>query len=407
MSDRYILLLGTCDTKLEELLFIQDLIAGNGVQVKLIDVGQTPVEHQEVAFTHSHFSPPDHSALDRPDFIREMIPSVSAFVRKLYESKQISGVICIGRSSETSMGTSVMRNSLPIGFPKLAVSTVASGEVSNFVGETDITMMYSVVDTAVQNSILNSILENAAGMIAGAAKAYENRTQREPSSTREPRKKTVAITMLDNTTPAMDAAREVFEAHGLEVFVFHATGRGGRTMETLITEHRIDGVLDLTTSELADELLGATMGAGPDRLTAAATLNIPQVVSLGALDMVKFGPRPTLPATFGARNIYAHNPDITLVRTSVDECRILGTRIAEKLLRTAKPESIQVFFPLGGLSMLGAEGGPYNDKAADQALFDAIRDGLNGSGIRIIEDSRAINDGGFSVSMAEALINLL
>ena len=407
MSKPFVLLLGTCDTKFDELSFTRNQIAAHGVEIKLMDVGRRPVEHPNIAFSHSDFRVSDCSSLNRNQVIKKIAEAATVFVLRLHESSRIYGSICIGGSGGTSLGASIMRGALPVGFPKLIVSTVASGEVSNFVGETDITMMYSVVDIAGQNSILNPILENAAGMIAGAAKAYTARCERDTKGLQRSRKKVVAITMFGVTTPAVDAAREVLVATGFEVFVFHATGHGGRAMENLIRQHRIDGVLDLTTTELADELVGGVMSAGPDRLTAAVSLDIPQVVSLGALDIVNFGPRSTLPSTFEARNVYEHNPDVTLVRTSAEECRILGEQIASKLRQANRSERICVFLPLGGLSMIGVEGGPYCDRAADTVLFNAIRNGLDDSAVRVVEDSRAINDNRFSVAMAEELMRLI
>lgn len=414
-SKPFVLLLGTCDTKLSELLYVRYHVLQHGVGVKLMDVRRNPVLHQYIDYTHaqvlSHLSVQrDTDSMERGQVIKTMTSAASSLVTELHSRKMITAAICIGGSGGTSLGASVMRFALPIGFPKLIVSTVASGNVSNFVGETEITMMYSVVDVAGQNSILNPILENAAGMIAGAAKAFHDRSEKEKNDkvADEKRKKSVAITMFGVTTPAVEAARAQLESNGYEVFVFHATGVGGRAMEKLISQHRIDGVLDLTTSELADELVGGIMKGGPDRLTAAARAGIPQVVSLGGLDIVNFGPRASVPAQFKARLLYEHNPDTTLVRTSVDECRTLGKQIAEKLrTHVEKPDMARVFIPLGGISMLSTKGGPYYDKAADKALFDAVIQGLAGSGIAVVEDRRAINDDGFSTDMAKVLTQFI
>ena len=409
-----VLLIGTCDTKLAELLYVRSHVLQNSIDVKLVDVGCQPIAHKDIDYTHSEVLSrlpvqPEMDSMERGQIIETMISAASGLVHELYSQHATAGALCIGGSGGTSLGASVMRSALPFGFPKLIVSTVASGNVSNFVGETDITMMHSVVDIAGQNSILNPILENAAGMISGAAKAYVDRLGREKENTPKSnkRKKSVAITMFGVTTPAADRAREHLESNGYEVFVFHATGIGGRAMEKLISEHRIDGVLDLTTTELADELVGGIMKGGPDRLTTAARMGIPQVVSLGALDIVNFGPRETLPAQFANRLIHVHNPDITLVRTSEDECRILGQQIANKLRAHIKPNLTQVFVPLGGISMLSVKGGPYYDETADKALFDAIIDGLDGSNISVMQDRRAINDDGFSMEMAKTLMRFM
>ena len=409
-----VLLLGTCDTKLSELLYLRSCVLKQNVDVSLIDVGRKPVSDPNI--THSHadvlsYLPykPEIDAMERGQIVETMISAASALVAELLSHQAIDGIISIGGSGGTSLGASVMRSALPIGFPKLIVSTVASGNVNNFVGETDLTMMHSVVDIAGQNSILNPILENAAGMIAGAAKVYRER-QRVAGGNESAikKKKSVAITMFGVTTPAADAAREHLERAGHEVFVFHATGVGGRAMEKLVSQHRIDGVLDLTTTELADELVGGIMSAGPDRLTAAARTGVPQVISLGALDMVNFGPRASVPHQFNERLLHVHNPDITIMRTTVDECRKLGKQIAEKLkLHVEKPNMVQVFIPRGGMSILSASGGPFHDDDADNALFEAIIQGLGDSQISVVEDPRAINDKGYSVKMAKSLMELM
>ena len=414
-SQLFVLLLGTCDTKLSELLYVRSHVLRLGVGVKLMDVGRGPISHRYIDYTHAHVlshlsTQPKLDSMERSQVIETMILAASSMVAELHSRGTITGVICIGGSGGTSLGASVMRSALPVGFPKLIVSTIASGNVGNFVGETDITMMHSVVDIAGQNSILNPILENAAGMIAGGAKAYHDRLRREEKQNvnGEKRNRTVAVTMFGVTTPAVDAAREHLEQNGYEVFVFHATGVGGRAMEKLISQHRIDGVLDLTTTELADELVGGIMKGGSDRLTAAARAEVPQVVSLGGLDIVNFGPRASVPAHFTKRLLHEHNPDITLMRTSIDECKALGGQIAEKLrTHVRNPKMARVFIPLGGTSMISTKGGPYYDEVADQALFDAVIEGLGSSMIAVVKDGRAINDDGFSIDMAKALMELM
>ena len=411
----FVLLLGTCDTKLSQLVYVRSCVLQHGIGVKLMDVGRAPISHQDIDYTQAQVlsrlsEQPQLDSMDRRQVIETMISAASSLVTELYSCRTIAGAICIGGSGGTSLGASVMRSVLPIGFPKLLVSTVASGNVRNFVGETDITMMHSVVDVAGENSVLNPILENAAGMIAGAAKAYQNRLgeDKKRNGSDEKRKKSVAITMFGVTTPAVDAARAHLERNGYEVFVFHATGVGGRAMETLISQHRIDGVLDLTTTELADELVGGIMNAGPNRLTAAARTGVPQVVSLGGLDMVNFGPRDSVPVQFARRLLYQHNPDITLMRTSVSECHSLGKQIAEKLkAHIQKPDMARVFIPLGGISMLSTKEGPYYDEAADKALFDAVIQGLTDSDIAVVKYRRAINDDGFSTDMAKTLMHFM
>ena len=414
MSEVTVLLVGTCDTKLSELLHVRSHVLKHGVAVKFMDVGRHPVTHELIDYTQevlfrNKATPPDLGNMPRGEMIRTISAAASTLVEKLYNSSQIFGAICLGGSGGTSIGASIMRSALPVLFPKMLVSTVASGNVSSFVGETDITMMNSVVDIAGQNSILNPILENAAGMIAGGAKAYYERAQQTESAvSSEGRRKRIGVTMFGVTTPAVDIARAELEKYGYEVLVFHATGNGGRPMENLITQKQIDGVLDLTTTELADDLVGGIMSAGPNRLTAASKAGIPQLVSLGALDIVNFGPRSSVPAKFETRNLYEHNPDITLMRTSPGECKILGEQIAERLKSFAKrKELVRLIIPTGGISMIAKVGGPYHDGTADSTLFMALRKDLEGTGIDIMEDERDINDSGLALKMAKVLIELM
>lgn len=411
-----VVILGTCDTKLSELLYLRTHVIAHGANARLTDVGRHPVAHEDIddstVTVLSHLDQPiDLTRMDRGEVNKMMASAASRLVADLHSQEIIDGVICIGGSGGTSLGASVMRSALPIGLPKLIVSTVASGSVNSFVGETDITMMPSVVDIAGQNSILNPILENAAGMIVGAANAYSERVQKEKSeashSSRREKKKRVAITMFGVTTPAVDAARKELEENDYEVFVFHATGVGGRAMEKQIAQGRVDGVLDLTTSELTDELVGGIMAGGPDRLSAASKMGIPQFVSLGGLEIMNFGRRASVPDNFKDRLLYEHNPDITLVRTTVQESQALGRQIAEKLKRHAvAPDMVRVYIPAGGISMISTKGGPYHDQAADQALFEAVEEGLKDSGIGVVRDERDINDSGLAKDMARALMTL-
>lgn len=415
MSVPVVLVLGTCDTKLSELVYVRDHIAQHGADVKLMDVGRDPVFHLYIDYPQSIVlstlaNKPELGELERSEVIKVMCTAASKLASDLYSQGVIHGAICIGGSGGTSLGASVMRTAFPIGFPKIIVSTVASGNVGNFVGETDITMMPSIVDIAGQNSILNPILENAAVMIVGAARAYHERTQqgRLESTGTDRKRRRIAVTMFGVTTRAADSARVELERQNCEVFVFHATGVGGRAMEKLIASGRVDGVLDLTTTEMADELVGGIMKGGPDRLTAASKMGIPQIVSMGALDMVNFGPRSSVPAKFNDRVLYEHNPDITLMRTSVSECCTLGEQVAEKLRTHAiKPDMVKVFIPAGGVSEISRNGGRFCDEAADKALFEAVKEGLADSGIAVVEDMRDINDNGFAMDMARSLMELL
>jgi uncharacterized protein (UPF0261 family) len=272
---------------------------------------------------------------------------------------------------------------------------MAAGDVSSYIGTTDVTMMYSVVDVAGINRISARVLGNAADAIAGMARGFATRAARDDS------RPLVAMTMLGVTTPAGDAARQRLTAFGYEVLVFHATGAGGRSMEALAGSFA--GVLDLTLIELANDLVGGVGTAGPDRLTAAGLLGIPQVVSLGALDMVKFG--PTVPARFHDRHIHVHNPSVTVIRTTEAECAELGRMVAAKLRAAHGPTAMRI--PLRGLSTLGAPGGPYHDPAADIALFSALRDALAGSAVEIHEVDTHLNDPAFGHAAADHLHRLI
>jgi uncharacterized protein (UPF0261 family) len=325
-------------------------------------------------------------------------------VKKLYEEREIHAIVSAGGSGGTSLAAEVMRNALPIGFPKLIVSTVASGDTGPIVEETDITLMNSVVDVAGLNQILRRVLSNAGHAIAGMAHAYASNT--DGSKIQKSTKKRVGITMFGVTTPAVDSIRRYLESnYDIEAYVFHATGHGGKAMERLVREEGLDAVLDLTTTEICDFHTGGIMSAGPHRLEAAAESGIPNIISLGATDMTNFGPRDSVPERYKDRKLYEHNPVVTLMRTSKEEARQVGEYIVEKLTKHAKdPNTIQVWLPLGGVSMIAVPDGPFADGEADAVLFQTVRNGLMGSGIEVVEDKRAINDENFARDIAKALI---
>jgi uncharacterized protein (UPF0261 family) len=284
---------------------------------------------------------------------------------------------------------------LPVGVPKLIVSTLASGDTRPYVGATDVSMTYSVVDISGLNRISERILANAAGAIAGMAKVRVEETAGRPL---------IGATMFGVTTPSVTHARERLEELGYEVLVFHATGTGGQSMEALARGGFLAGVLDITTTELADDLVGGVLSAGPDRLEAAGEFGLPQVVSLGALDMVNFGPRETLPPQFEGRNIHVHNPTVTLMRTTPEECAELGRRIARKLSAATGPTAL--FVPLRGVSMIATEGGPFHDDTADEALFGALRKGL-ADNVELHEVDADVNDPAFAEAMANRLHDMV
>jgi uncharacterized protein (UPF0261 family) len=399
-------LLGTCDTKLDELLFLRDVIRKAKVEVMLIDVGRFSTKHESITVRQADLlrrygNGRDVAKQERGDVVKIMADCATKAVKSLHNENLIQGIIAAGGSGGTSIAAAVMRDSLPVGFPKLIVSTIASGDTGPIVGETDITLMYSVVDVAGLNEVLRGVLSNAGRSIAGMALGFAPRSrQAEPSV-----KKRVGVTMFGVTTPAVDEIRRYLESkYDIETFVFHATGHGGKAMERLIREGRIDAVLDLTTTEICDHLTGGVMSAGPNRLEAAAAAGIPNIISVGATDMTNFGPKNTVPERYRDRKLYEHNPAVTLMRTSKKEASEVGDFIVSKLKSHAKdPDAIQLWLPKGGISMIAIPEGPFADKEADAILFQVIKDGLADSRIEVIEDDRAINDAGFARDIAEAL----
>ncbi|KUI69536.1 hypothetical protein VM1G_05618 [Cytospora mali] len=414
MPTAAVLLLGTCDTKLQELLFLKDQVRRQGsIKAILLDVGRDKVDHEGIDISQGQLvtdygDGKTTADLPRAEVIKFMAKCASCAVKQLFEKAEIHGIINAGGSGGTSLAAEVMRNVLPIGFPKMIVSTVASGDTGPIVGETDITMVYSVVDVAGLNQVLRDILNNAGAAIGAAALAYASRVGKSDEGSTQPKKR-VGITMFGVTTPGVDAIRYHLESkYDFEIFVFHATGHGGKAMEKLVRQGMLDAVLDLTTSEICDLHTGGVMPCGPGRLEAAAEAGIPNVVSLGASDMTNFGPKDTVPERYQGRNLYQHNSMVTLMRSSEEDSRQVGHFICEKLKSHAKrPEMVQVWLPLGGVSMLATPGGPFVDEKADNVLFSTVKEGLAGSGIKVVEDKRDINDKGFSHDIAEALAMLM
>ncbi|PTB65544.1 hypothetical protein BBK36DRAFT_54092 [Trichoderma citrinoviride] len=408
-------IIGSCDTKLKELLFLRDRIKEtSGVGTILIDVGRDSCVDDAIAISQAELlskynkgTSTDISGLTRGDFVSLMSGCASQAVKELYTKGLIHGIVSAGGSNGTALSAAVMRDVLPVGFPKLIVSTMASGDTRHIVGETDIMLMHSVVDVAGMNPILRDILSNAGAAIANAALSYATRQERKATdaAAESIKKWRVGITMFGVTTPGVDAIRSHLETnYPVETYVFHAVGTGGRAMERLIREGQLDAVIDLTTTEVCDHLFEGVLSAGEGRLDAAVEAGLPNIVSLGALDMVNFGPRSTLPEKHEGRVIYEHNPNVTLLRTSPAECREIGEFIARKLSKSKSPDLIQVWIPKGGVSMIAVPGGPFENKEADKALFEAIRKGLSGCGIEIVEDERHVNDEGFARDIAEALV---
>ncbi|KID83120.1 UPF0261 domain-containing protein [Metarhizium guizhouense ARSEF 977] len=405
-------IVGTCDTKLTELLFLRDEI-GKYSQVKtlLIDVGRKPVAHDAVDVCVSdmlfkHTGEAEDTGRTRGQFIEMVSDCTTKLIQDMFTKGSIDGVISAGGSGGTALASAVMRQALPVGFPKLIVSTIASGDTGPIIGETDITLMYSVVDVAGLNQVLRDILANAAAAIAGAASSYSMRREQRPRES--PAKKRVAITMFGVTTPGVDAIRSFLESRfPIETYVFHATGHGGRAMERLIRNGQIDAVIDLTTTEICDFIMGGQMSAGDERLDAAIEAGIPNIVSLGALDMANFGPKASVPAKYQHRRQVEHNPLVTLVRSSESDCKSIAEFICDKLKASKNTALTQVWIPKGGVSMLAVPGGPFYDEAADAALFDTIKANLAQTGIKVVEEPGHVNDLQFATHVAEALVETM
>ena len=395
-----VVLLGTLDTKGREYAFLRERLLEHDVEVTVVDAGihepvglEPEVGRDELARAAGSDVSALAAAGDRGAAVTAMAEGAESIVLDLYARGLLDGILALGGSGGSSIAARAMR-ALPVGVPKLLVSTVASGDTRPYVGAVDVTMMYSVVDISGVNSVSARIMVNAAAAIAGMAGATLPKLEGKPL---------VAASMFGVTTPCVTHARERLEELGYEVLVFHATGAGGQSMEALVAGGFVAGVLDATTTELADELVGGVLSAGPDRLEAAGAAGVPQVVSLGALDMVNFGPRETVSAAFEGRNLYVHNPTVTLMRTTPAECAELGRIIGRKLSDAPGPTAL--FIPLGGVSMIAAPGQPFYDAEADAALYAGLRETIGD--VEVHERNEEINDVAFATAMADRLHELI
>lgn len=402
-----IVLLGTLDTKGREFSYIKEIIEKRGHKTILIDAGVmnppliTPdISRDKVAIKGGATIEELVAKKDRGYAMEVMTRGATEIVLQLYKEGKLDGIISLGGSGGTSLATAAMR-ALPVGVPKVMVSTMASGDTRPYVGVKDITMMYSIVDISGINRLSSIILANAANAVCGMV---EGLTKKEEDVFEKSKKPLIAATMFGVTTPCVEKVRSILEENGCEVLVFHATGTGGMAMENLIESGFIDGVADITTTEWCDELVGGVLSAGPTRLEAAGKVGIPQVVSVGALDMVNFGPIDTVPEKFKSRKLYKHNPTVTLMRTTIEENRELGRIIAEKLNLAKGP--VVVFIPLKGVSALDKEGMPFYDPEADKALFESLKKHLRPD-IEVREMDCHINDPEFGEAMAKTLLRLL
>ncbi|MFC4011298.1 Tm-1-like ATP-binding domain-containing protein [Nonomuraea purpurea] len=405
-----VVLIGTLDTKGEEYAWLRNRLVELGSDVIVLDAGVGEHEERLLADVPAERIAAAAGAElrtlreggDRGAAVTAMGEGAAAILAGLHALGRVDAVLALGGSGGSSIAARAVRD-LPIGLPKLIVSTMAAGDVSPYVGAKDVTLMYSVVDIAGVNRLSRAILGNAAAAADGMARAYHLAKAVQTVGGRE--RPLVGASMFGVTTPAVDAARERLAELGYEVLVFHATGSGGRALEGLADSGMLAGVLDLTTTELADDLVGGVLSAGPGRLTAAGRHGVPQVVAPGALDMVNFGPRDTVPPAFEHRLLYAHNPTVTLMRTTADEMRELGRRVAAKLRDASGPAAL--FVPRQGVSALDAPGAAFADPKADAACFEAMRAGLDGSRVAVEELDLHINDPAFGRAMADRLHHLI
>lgn len=394
-------IIGTFDTKAKEFSYVKDEIERLGFNTLMIHTGvydsliSVDITNQQVL---------DEVDVDITELIRKsdrayatdmLAKGMQSLLLKLFEAQKFDGVISLGGSSGTAIATAGMKE-LPIGIPKVMVSTMTSGDISQYVGTSDIFMMPSIVDIAGLNKISKQIFMNAINALGRMLSDYELDFNED--------KPLIAASMFGVTTPVVTQATEILEQHGYEVVIFHATGTGGKAMEDLIRSGYFEGVLDLTTTEWADQLCGGVLSAGESRLDAAIENNIPQVVSLGALDMVNFGPKETVPEQYKNRLLYQHNPSVTLMRTTVEENIKIGHKIAEKLNKADTNTALVI--PVKGISAIDKDGEIFYDEKATQALINTIKENLN-SNITIHELDYHINDKTFSNEVSRILINAI
>ncbi|MFM8251886.1 MAG: Tm-1-like ATP-binding domain-containing protein [Planctomycetota bacterium] len=411
----HVYLLATLDTKGAEADFLRQQLQAAGIRVILVDTGCLGSSDVQADVTSEQlFAAADRSRTELRDLrdrgvaVAQAALGATRLVKQAHDAGELQGVMAIGGSAGTTIGTAAMR-ALPLGVPKLMVSTLASGQVRPYVGDKDILMLNSVVDFAGLNRISRRILTTAGRAMAGMVQSHTPAVHSSPGdspaveaseSTDRP---LIAATMFGVTTPCVQQAKAVLEEAGYEVLVFHATGNGGQAMESLIEEGLIVGVLDITTTELADELVGGILSAGPNRLTAAGRTGVPQLVSVGALDMVNFGPRSTVPPQWNDRQFYEHNANVTLMRTTAEECQLLGAEIARKVAAATGPTVVML--PARGISAIDRAGQVFDDPNAREALFTAIKE--HAGDVPVLELDCHINDAEFAVTAARNLLILI
>lgn len=393
-----IAVLGTLDSKGAEHAFVAEQIRALGHVPVLIDAGTlsaptvSPEITRESALAAAGL---DLSVVlsqrDRGAAVSAMAAAAARFLPILCAQHELAGVISLGGSSGTAIASAGMR-ALPVGFPRVLVSTMAGGHIGHYVGTKDVTMMPSVVDISGLNRISRVVLSRAAGAICGMVAVTPAVAADRP---------VIVASMFGNTTGCINAAVPLLEDAGYEVLIFHANGVGGRTMESLVESGLVSGVLDVTTTELADELAGGVLSAGPDRGFAAPRSGVPAIVTPGCLDMVNFGPPETIPEKYAGRKFYVHNPQVTLMRTTAEECERLGRMLAERINASTGP--VTVLLPLRGISMISSFGGPFHDAEADAILFTTLCNGLR-KGVRVRDLDCEINSVEFAAACAEELL---
>lgn len=399
--NKTIAVIGALDTKGAEFAFVKAEIERRGHRALVINtgvMGEPPFTPDIAAAQVADAAATTLTALrqqaDRGVAMAAMTQGIAILVKTLYDQKKIDGVLAMGGSAGTIIGTAAMRV-LPLGVPKVMVSTLASGDVAAYVGAKDILMLHSVVDVAGVNRISGRIYANAVGAVIGMV---------ETDLPDLPVRPLLAASMFGNTTPLVDRCRHLLEDKGYEVLVFHATGTGGKTMESLIADGFFQAVLDVTTTEWADELVGGVLSAGATRLDAAAHQNLPQVIAPGCLDMANFWAPATIPAQFSGRRFYHWNPNVTLMRTTPEENAQLGRILAEKANQSQGP--VAFYLPLQGVSMLDAPGKEFWWPEADQALFNAIKENVRPD-ISVYELDCNINDPAFADAVTNQLLAFL
>ncbi|SHM37756.1 Uncharacterized protein, UPF0261 family [Caldanaerovirga acetigignens] len=398
---KVVAILGTLDTKGAEFKYLKEKVEEFGCKTIVIDAGildppyfEPDIKRDEVAVAAGVDLNSLLEKRDRGESVTAMATGASIIVKRLYDEGKIDGIVSLGGSAGTSIATAAMKK-LPAGFPKVMVSTLASGDTRPYVGTKDITMMYSIVDVSGLNRLSKQIIANAAGAICGMVNAKLQTENEKP---------VIGATMFGVTTPCVTRVREILEQNGYEVLVFHATGTGGQAMESLIEDGIITAVADITTTEWVDELCGGVLSAGPHRLEAAAKKGIPQVVCPGALDMCNFGPIDTVPESYKNRKLYKHNPTVTLIRTTPEESKKLGEIIGKKVSQAKGPTA--VIIPKKGVSAIDAAGKPFYDPDADKALFEALKENVKPP-VELIELDLHINDPEYAEFVANKLLELI